>query len=150
MVAIDAPAETVVFSSDVQGPVVAESAKWIRDQDPDLVLLDGPPTYLSEETFDTSAREAARENMQGLAKVAPLVIDHHLVRSTGFRTFVEPVMAEAAEADHLVETAAAFAGQSERCLERKREALHEADPVSEEFYDDVEAGHFVENPIPES
>ncbi|MFB6113896.1 MAG: MBL fold metallo-hydrolase [Halodesulfurarchaeum sp.] len=148
MVAIHGPADTFVYTSDVQGPVVDESRDWILDRNPDLIVADGPPTYLSEDTFSTPSRRSARRNLVSLAREASLVVDHHLLRETTYEEFLRPVREAASDAGTSVQTAAAYRGEANRLLEANREVLHDRAPVSEEFYDRVEAGDFVDTPIP--
>ncbi|MFB6266248.1 MAG: MBL fold metallo-hydrolase [Halodesulfurarchaeum sp.] len=148
MVAIEGLDETVVYTSDVQGPVVDASREWILERDPDLVIVDGPPTYLSEETFAPPARRSARTNMAALAREADLIVDHHLLRDGAYEAYLEPVFEAAREHGRQLQTAAAFRGESNRLLEARRAELHEESPVEDEFYDRVADGEFVDEPIP--
>lgn len=148
MVAIEDGVERVVYTSDVQGPVVEESLDWILARDPDLVVADGSPTYLSEETFPESTRERARDHLAAIAARCPLVVDHHLLREREYDAYLAPVLAAADDAETAVRTVAEFRDESNRLLEARRAELHEADPVLEEFYDRLEADHYVGNPLP--
>ncbi|MFB6148392.1 MAG: hypothetical protein ABEJ48_01890, partial [Halobacteriales archaeon] len=148
MAAIEGPSETVVYTSDVQGPVVDSSLEWILARNPDVVIVDGPPTYLSEETFPGAARRSARDNLAALAREADLIVDHHLLREASYGEFLEPVREAAHGNAKQVQTAAAFRGESNRLLEAKRAELHEESPVEDEFYDRVADGEFVDDPIP--
>ncbi|RME87411.1 MAG: MBL fold metallo-hydrolase, partial [Zetaproteobacteria bacterium] len=43
---VECEGKCFLFTSDVQGPVIEDDRCWIIDQRPDLLILDGPPTYL--------------------------------------------------------------------------------------------------------
>lgn len=148
MVAVEARGETVVYTSDVQGPVLESSCGWILSHEPSLVFVDGPPTYLSENTFPSHAREDARENLVALTEECSLVVDHHLLRDTSYERYLDPVFEAANDNGNSVQTMAEYRGETNNLLEAHRKRLHEKDPVPEGFYSRVESGYYVENPIP--
>lgn len=51
MVAVEGSEGTVCFASDTQGPVESASTDWLPAQNPDVVICDGPPTYLPPKLF---------------------------------------------------------------------------------------------------
>ena len=46
MLSIATRDEKVVFAPDVQGPISDQTFRTIIDQEPDLLILGGPPSYL--------------------------------------------------------------------------------------------------------
>jgi len=77
----------LLYSSDIQGPVVEAYARWIVEERPELLVLDGPPTYLLGYLFGQRDMERALVNaeaiLQGLE--ALIIYDHHLPRDPRFR-----------------------------------------------------------------
>ena len=131
---IEKSREKVMFAPDVQGPVVPETVRLILDEEPDTLIMGGPPTYLQgfrigEEFFQTALR-----NMEQIVqKVSKVVVDHHLLRDEGWSKFLEPVRAAAKKAGHEVITAAALLGQEPNVLECQRRQLYEEEKPSKEF-----------------
>ena len=126
--------EKVFFAPDVQGPVVAETVKLILEEEPDLLIMGGPPTYLQgfrigEEFFQT----ALRHMVQIVQKVPTVVVDHHLLRDEGWYKFLDPVRASAEKHGHRIITAADLLKREARPLECQRKRLYEEEKPSKEF-----------------
>lgn len=122
----------VVYAPDVQGPVSSSSLLYLERQKPDLCIVGGPPVYLSR--FTEESRSAARESLIRLATVVPvLVVDHHLLRSADWETWLRPVVYAASQYGHHVYTLAHLAGQPPDCLESRRADLYAASPPPPEF-----------------
>jgi len=137
---VETPNFNVVHAPDVQGPMYRESLEYILSQDPDLLLIGGPPTYISFKLEEKDLRNA-RENLKALAKKVPiLVIDHHLLRSTEYLDFLEPIAKVADERGHEVMTASELIGIEPNLLEANRKELHEEEPVGEDWYERLEKG----------
>lgn len=85
----DAPVETFVHSSDVQGPGSDAALDWLLAQDPTYLALDGPPTYLVGRHGVTQKQmdQAFRRARKLLKRTDPewVLYDHHLCRDPGFR-----------------------------------------------------------------
>lgn len=61
--------QKLIHSSDLNGPIIEDYPEWIIRENPDLLVLDGPMTYmrgylLTETTLGASDREC-RENSGG-------------------------------------------------------------------------------------
>ena len=126
--------EKVLFAPDVQGPVVPETVKLILEEEPDLLIMGGPPTYLQgfrigDEFFQT----ALRHMEQIVQKVPTVVVDHHLLRDEGWYKFLEPVRASAGKSGHRVITAADLLNLEATPLECQRRRLYEEEKPSKEF-----------------
>lgn len=80
--------ETLLHTSDVQGPVSARTAQMIADIDPDLLILDGAPTYL-QEWQDPFILEKVEHNLQLILDSVngSIVMDHHHLRDRHWRSF---------------------------------------------------------------
>ncbi len=121
-----------MFTPDVQGPVVQETLQYILQAAPDLLIIGGPPTYLS--LFSDTEREAAKNSLIALASSIPiLVVDHHLMRDKHWKDWMLPVKEFADKAGNRVLTMAELAGRDNTFLEAEREELYRTNPPSEEF-----------------
>ncbi len=138
---------TLVHASDVQGPVSEETTDWIMEQEPDTVIVDGPPTYLIPHKFDQHHADQAQLQMRRLAQDADLICDHHLMRDPDYQNFLKPVQRTADRNDHTIQTFAEYRGEDNRFLEMQRTALHEEEPVSDAFYEQVEGGVFLDEDV---
>ena len=126
--------EKILFAPDVQGPVVPETVKLILEEEPDLLIIGGPPTYLQglrigEEFFQT----ALRHMEQIVQKVPTVVVDHHLLRDEGWHKFLEPVRISAEKSGHRIITAAGLLKREPTALECQRRRLYEEYKPSEKF-----------------
>ena len=43
---VECKGEKIVYSSDIEGPIIEDYAEWIIREDPNILILDGPSTYL--------------------------------------------------------------------------------------------------------
>lgn len=145
MVAVEGPDETVVYTSDVQGPIESKTTGWILAQNPDLVFVDGPS--LSPNRPSVSDRADAQENLRRLAESADLVIDHHLYRVRDPTEFLRPIKETAADVGHTVDSAASYRGEPRLEYETVRKQLHSRHPVERSFYHRVQRGEFADETI---
>ncbi len=126
--------EKLLFAADVQGPVVQDTLKLILEEEPETVILGGPPTYLQGFRIGDEFFQTALRHMEEIAKgVQTVVIDHHLLRDEGWSKFLEPVRKSAEKNGHEVITAAGLLKQEPRPLECRRNELYEEEKPSKEF-----------------
>ena len=134
MVTIDFQGEKVVFASDVQGPVCASTLDKILVENPQLVFLGGPPTYLAGFRVKDEHIEMGMRNLRMLVESVPTtVLGHHTLRDEKWRSHVQPLFDAAAEAGNMVLTAAEFSGTENNFLEFRRRQLFETEPPSSDF-----------------
>jgi len=91
---IERRGKKLLYSSDLQGPVIEAYAEWIVRESPDVLILDGPPTYLLGYLFGQGDLQRAIKNAKAILEgTAPEVIiyDHHLPRDTKFRERTQEV-----------------------------------------------------------
>ncbi|WP_297057278.1 MBL fold metallo-hydrolase [Thermosulfurimonas sp.] len=121
-VVVRAGGQVFVHTSDVSGPVRPEVVHFLLEQQPDLLLVDGPSTYLGPR-FGLRALEMARENLLRIIRdLGPgvLILDHHLLRDLSWRRWAGPLF-EAAEARGTrLLSGAEFSGKPETLLEAER------------------------------
>lgn len=73
----------VVHSSDLQGPIIEDYAEWVVEENPHLLILDGPPTYLLGYMLNNINLGRAVRNACSIIERADLklmIYDHHLTR----------------------------------------------------------------------
>jgi len=131
---VERDGDVLVHASDIQGPILDSTAKLLLDSLPQILIIGGPPLYLSDYKIGQDSLSKALGNLASLAKTIPLMIlDHHLLRAENWRQYCSPVFEAAKAYGHRVLTAAEFAGNPERELEHQRKILYESEPPNEEF-----------------
>ncbi|WP_129596819.1 MBL fold metallo-hydrolase [Methanohalophilus profundi] len=103
----------LLHTSDLQGPVIEDHAQWIIDENPDILILDGPPTYLLGYLLNRTNLDRSINNIIRIIKesVPNLIIyDHHLLRDPLYRERTEKVWDIAVEMDVSIMTAAEYKG----------------------------------------
>ncbi|OYT51565.1 MAG: MBL fold metallo-hydrolase [Desulfurococcales archaeon ex4484_204] len=79
----------VLYTSDLNGPIIEDYATSVLRFEPDLLILDGPPTYLLGYTLNRINLGRAVDNgvriVNGLGEGTIVVYDHHLAREPRFR-----------------------------------------------------------------
>ena len=127
-----------MFAPDVQGPIVQDTLQYILSVAPDLLIVGGPPIYLSR--FSDKEREIARNSLILLASTIPtLVVDHHLMRDKSWKDWMSPVLIAAEKAENKVLTMAELSDAENLFLEAEREARYKTDPPSKAFMTWVQA-----------
>jgi len=126
--------EKVMHASDIQGPIDESALAEILSESPRLLAVGGPPLYLSGATVKEDFIIRGRENFTKICEKTPIsIIDHHLLRSADWRTFIEPAVEAANSRGNKVFSAAEYRDLPNRLLECRREKLYEQDPPSHEF-----------------
>jgi predicted metallo-beta-lactamase superfamily hydrolase len=121
--------ESVVFTSDVQGPADPEAVEILRSWSkpkPSIIILGGPPTYFSGVKV---SEDAVRRGLEGLEVVVRdvrphiLVVDHHLLRDVNYLRYVEKHIRIALDLGVKFMTAAEYEGRPVEQLEARRREL---------------------------
>ena len=105
--------EKFIYSSDLDGPIIEDYAQQIIHENPQVLILDGPMTYMFGYVLNRINLNRAVENAVEIVRSidAELIIyDHHLPRDRKFRERTEKVWNAAKEANKKVVTAAEFLG----------------------------------------
>jgi predicted metallo-beta-lactamase superfamily hydrolase len=133
MTTIEHENERILFASDVQGPMHTSTVKTILEQSPQLVIVGGPPTYLSGLVKEENI-EQGMLNLENIVKNVPTtILEHHLLREEDWWTLAHSVLNAAFQTNHSVLTAADFSKKENVLLESRRRQLFETDPPSAEF-----------------
>ncbi len=119
MTTVDDGTERVLHASDVGGPIVESAAEYILSQNPDVAIIDGPPTYFLGYRFSEEDLKRSVKNLLKLADSIPkIILDHHLLRDLKYRERLREVY----EYDNVI-TFAEFSGEKINMLEAHRRDL---------------------------
>jgi hypothetical protein len=111
--------EKFIHSSDLNGPIIEDYAKWIVDEDPNVLILDGPMTYMLGYMLNKINLGRAIQNAVKIIKNTScefIIYDHHLPREVRFRERTEKIWRVAEEEGKKVLTAAEYLGKTPMVL----------------------------------
>ncbi len=119
-----------LYTSDVSGPGDKSILKFIRQEEPDYVVVDGPASY-----HPRVSKEEVAQGLQNLANIYDLVpsvvVEHHFLRATDWKQ----VLKEQVGVDHQkILTFADYAKTPNVLLEQDRKKLHQESPPPKDFY----------------
>ena len=80
--------KVVLFSSDIMGPNIEDYAQWIINGNPNVIILDGPSTYLLGYMFNQINLDRCIENASRIVRETDfdiMIYDHHLLRERNYR-----------------------------------------------------------------
>lgn len=128
-VAVSDRDQTVLFTSDIEGAPREQHLDFTLSVNPNLIVLDGPLSYLlgrawSEETLSEAVRNMERVMRSGLDTV---IIDHHVLRDLNYERVLSPVIEIARGTGVKVITAAQYLGLEVQNLEARRRELFKLD-----------------------
>ncbi|MBC7113430.1 MAG: MBL fold metallo-hydrolase [Candidatus Methanomethyliales bacterium] len=106
--------EKLFYSSDLNGPLIEDYAQLIIDENPDILILDGPATYMIPYTLNLINFRRAVENAKKIIKKVEskvILYDHHLPRERKFRERTREVWEMGKRLDKKVLTVAEFLGK---------------------------------------
>lgn len=112
--------EKLLHSSDLNGPIIEDYAEWIIQENPDILILDGPMTYMLGYLLNRHNLRRAVDNAVRIVKETEtklIIYDHHLARERRFREHTSEVWKTARRLNKRVLTAAEFLGKPVKVLE---------------------------------
>jgi predicted metallo-beta-lactamase superfamily hydrolase len=134
MTTIECDDERLLFASDVQGPMHHPTMEKIVAERPQLIIIGGPPVYLTGFRVREEYVHQGMKNLERLVRRVPVtILEHHLLREERWRELSQPIFDAASKTGHIVGTAADFLGKENNVLEFRRRKLFEAEPPSPEF-----------------
>jgi hypothetical protein len=81
--------ETLIHSSDLNGIYIEDYAQWLIQEDPHVLILDGPPTYMYGYMLNSTNLERCIANacriIKESANLKLLIYDHHLLREAQYK-----------------------------------------------------------------
>lgn len=77
----------ILHASDVQGPVANKAKDYIISENPDILIIDGPPSYFLGWKFSKKNLEKAEENLVEIIEKTncEVILDHHLLRDLNYK-----------------------------------------------------------------
>jgi predicted metallo-beta-lactamase superfamily hydrolase len=134
MVTVDCLGERFMHAPDVQGPMAQHTAQLIIAEKPDLLMLGGPPFYLSGIKVSEAHLQRAVENLATIVKYVPVtLLEHHFLRDDQWQKYLEIIRSAADGVGGKVMTAANYLGKENVFLEARRKQLYSDYPPSNEF-----------------
>lgn len=122
MVTIDDTKQRVLHASDVQGPVSDQTREYIISQMPDVLIMDGPPTFFLGWRFSYKNLARASNNLIEIIEKTQckVILDHHLLRDIFYRShFPDPYNLYPKS----IQTFAEYLGKENNALEAQRKQL---------------------------
>ena len=113
-----------LYSSDLQGPQIEDYADWIIKENPNILILDGPATYLLGYMLNKINLARAISNAIRILKETTsqdIIYDHHLTRGPRFRERISKLYKIAREEKKTFLTAAEWLGQEPLVLKLAKE-----------------------------
>ncbi len=115
-VVVSAGDKKIYYTSDVNGPIIEDYASLIISENPEILVLDGPPTYtlgymLNNINLNRAVKNAVRI-IEETSRLELLFYDHHLTREPLFRKRTLPVWEAGAKENVRVETVAEYYGKT--------------------------------------
>ncbi len=110
---IDYKGKKLIHTSDVNGPIIEDYAEWIVKEKPDIIFLDGPPTYMLGYMLNKINLRRAIENVIKILDEsdALIIYDHHLPRERRFREHTKEVWEFAKKRGRRLFTVAEYFGE---------------------------------------
>ena len=125
--------QSLIYTSDVEGFPLDKQLKFVIDRRPQIIIADGPSTYLEGYKIQRSEIESSIRNLTRLLreyKPEYLILDHHLVRDLMFKDKLRAVYELAKGRGVNVVTAAEYLGRENVFLEANRFKLWGKEKVS--------------------
>jgi len=134
MVSVDDGDSKVLYTSDVEGPSLDEQVDIVLREKPNILILDGPMTYMLGYRYSQASLEASINNMVRIIRETPveiMVVEHHFMRDLEYKQRIKRVYEEAEDRGVKVLSAAEFEGKPIEMLEAHRRELYESIPTKE-------------------
>lgn len=134
MTSISFQDEKFTFAPDVQGPMSFRTLQLILGENPQLLMIGGPPLYLVPSRVSENQLQLSLKNLQEIARKVPhVILDHHILRDADWQQKTVEILYEAYNSDSMLQTAAEFIGRRNAYLEANRKKLFEENPATNEF-----------------
>lgn len=91
-VSITFQGKKLLHASDVQGPISDISLNYILSENPDVLILSGPPLYLLGYALSSDDLKKAQANLEEICQIVPqVIVDHHLLRNKKGLDFINSI-----------------------------------------------------------
>jgi predicted metallo-beta-lactamase superfamily hydrolase len=134
MVTVEAGEEKFMFAPDVQGPMSSRPLQIIVEEKPQLLMIGGPPLYLSLMKVSEHQLQVGLKNLAEIVgRVTHVILDHHIIRDEEWQKKTHDIFYSTYLSGSVLQTAAEFTGNKNKPLEALRKKLYAEDPPSKEF-----------------
>ena len=134
MATIERQGEKFMFAPDVQGPMSTRTLDLIKMEQPQVIMIGGPPSYLTPVKVDEKQLHMAIKNLGEVVENVPLtILEHHILRDESWRQKARDVYYVAYKTGHKISTSAKFLGEENNFLEYARKQLFTEKPPTKEF-----------------
>ena len=125
-VLIEDGGEKILHTSDVEGIVYDVQLEFVLKSRPNLLICDGPMTYMLGYRFEENELKTSIRNIVKVIEsgVEEIVLDHHLIRDLEWRTRLREVFEAAEEVGVKMGCAADYMSVKEEPLEALRKQLY--------------------------
>lgn len=116
-----------IHTSDVEGPSIDDQVNFIIENKVNIVILDGPLSYMLGYRYSKKSLEISIENMKRMIQECPLeklIIDHHFLRDLEWKEKISELFEIAEKKGTKILTAAEFLGKENDLLEARRKELY--------------------------
>jgi predicted metallo-beta-lactamase superfamily hydrolase len=114
--------KSLMHASDVQGPIYEGTKQVILDENPNMLILSGPPIYLQGFAIEREDIEKARNNLIEISGQIPeVIVDHHLLRDIRCFDFIKSVEKESGAE---IFVASEISGREPKLLEARRKEFY--------------------------
>lgn len=128
---IDDGSQKLIHASDVQGPVTIDATEYIIKQNPDILIMDGPPTLFLGWRFSNQHLINASNNLIKIMEKTKcnVILDHHLLRDLSYKKrFPKPYQCHAES----ITTFAEYLGKENNTLEAHRKEIWQQEKKQKE------------------
>jgi predicted metallo-beta-lactamase superfamily hydrolase len=134
MTTINCQREKFLFAPDVQGPISTHTLGLIIKENPQVIMLGGPPLYLAGFRVDEKEIQTGLEHLGKVVEHVPsIILEHHVLRDENWKEKLTDAFYGAYKLDHTLQTAAEFLGIENNFLEAKRKVLYSKKPPLKDF-----------------
>ncbi|MHA1609804.1 MAG: MBL fold metallo-hydrolase [Candidatus Njordarchaeales archaeon] len=123
---IDDGEKRFLFTSDTQGLPTKEHIEFILRTKPNIIFLDGPPTYLLGSRYEEKHLKSSLERLPEIISKCPiekLIIDHHFLRDLNWTQYLIKNNLHRYLLEKKIITAAEFLNKEPDLLEARRKEL---------------------------
>ncbi len=120
-----------IHTSDVEGPSLEDQVDFILKNEPNLIIVDGPLSYMLGYRYSYLNLSSSVENLVKIVSTCPLdslIVEHHLLRELKWKGKIAGVFGVAEKKNIKIQTAAEFANIPVEMLEAQRKQLYQKYP----------------------
>ena len=106
--------EKIFFTSDIDGPCIEEYADMVVEEKPEILIIDGPATYLLGYIMSYENLKKSIKNLKKIVEKTDfktMILDHHLLRDYRYRDLLHEVYETGEKLGKNVISAAEYRGR---------------------------------------